>query len=151
MNKLEDFIIKNHLLYDKWVKKDDTKPPNLVLSRTWSGLLLLTQATAPSQNITKTIVDIAITLDPIMDDIGCYAREKYNHLINIDSWVHNRDYDKKEYINRVVMAYPPLEYILYWYLHADFETPFDLTEYAKQCSIMKSFAEEEFCKSVWSK
>jgi hypothetical protein len=67
-----------------------------------------------------------------------------------ESSLHNRDYDEKEYNNRVVGVYPALDFILHWYFESD-SKPFDLNEYSKLCSKMKSEAEKVFNKSVWSK
>jgi adenine-specific DNA methylase len=77
-------------------------------------------------------------------------RVKYNYLLDKNSWLHNRDYNKKEFINRIVVACQPLEYILDWYFTSDKETPFDLNEYAKQYDILKTEAEKVFKKSCWA-
>lgn len=146
---LTDLVSSNFLKYHKWNERNDTKPPYLVLSRAWTGLLLLTQATQKSHKLTNTIVDIARTLDPIMDKIDVHSREKYNHLLDYNDYIHNRDYDKEEFVNRIVMVYSPLEYILHWYNESDQETPFDLNEYARLCGILKKHAEQNFSKSIW--
>ena len=150
---LSDYINDKFELFNDQVGrgKKDTEVPGLVKSRAWTGLLLLTQATSKEQNLTSTIVEIAKILDPIMRDIGPYARDKYQYIIDPNSWLHNRDFNEKEYINRVVGAYPPLDFILHWYFEADAEPPFDLNEYSKLCSKMKSEAEKVFSKSIWSK
>lgn len=125
--------------------------PHLVLSRAFTGLLLLTQATSKDQNLTQTIVDISILIDPIMQQIGTYNREKYRNLMNIDSSIHNRDFNEEEYINRIVAACPPLEFIQTCYFESDEETPFDLNKFSELYSKIKVEAEKVFNKSIWSK
>lgn len=125
--------------------------PGLVKSRTWSGLLLLTQVTKSDQNLTDLIVQIAKILDPIMQDIGTYSMEKYNNLTNPKSSLHNRDFDEQLYADRLVALYPSLDYILNWYTESDDESPFDILKYANLCLKMKAEAEKVFDKSIWSK
>jgi hypothetical protein len=153
---LNDFISDKFSLFNEQVgrgyhDKDSSTPPGMVLDRAFTSLLLLTQATKPEHNLTNTIICIAELLNPIMQDIGTHNRVKYNHLLDIKSFIHNRDYDEKEFRNRIVMACQPLEYILDWYFTSDKETPFDLNEYATQYHILKDKAEKVFEKSCWSK
>jgi len=137
----------------KWkgTSRGNNVVPHLVLGRAFIGLLLLTQATKKEQNLTQTIVDISVLLDPIMQHVGTYNREKYRNLSNIDSSIHNRDFDEKEYINRIVAVCPPLEFIQTCYFESDDEGPFDLNEFSKLYSKIKSEAEKVFSKSIWSK
>jgi len=145
----DSFSVYNGLFYH--ALRDTNVVPNLVLSRAFTGLLLLTQATSKEQNLTQTIVDISILINPIMQQIGTYNREKYRHLMNISSSIHNRDFNEGEYINRVVAACPPLEFIQTCYFESDEESPFDLNKFSQLYSKIKSEAEKVFNKSIWSK
>ena len=153
---LNDFISDKFPLFNEQVgrgyhDKDSSTPPGMVLGRAFTSLLLLTQATKPEHNLTNTIICIAKLLEPLMQDIIRSNRVKYNLLLDTNSSIHNRDYDEKEFRNRIVVACQPLEYILDWYFTSDKETPFDLNEYATQYHILKVKAEKAFEKSCWSK
>ena len=148
---LDNLVDEKSKIFNDSVRGKGDKLPGIVTSRAFTGLLLLTQATKKEQGLTDTIIKIARLLEPIMGDIGTYSIEKYNNLLDPSSSLHNRDYDENEYLSRVVAVYPPLDYILHWYFESEKETPFDLNEYSKLCSIMKKAAEEAFDKSIWSK
>lgn len=156
---LDSFISDNFDVYNdqfghekrwKGTARESTVP-HLVKSRAWVGLLLLTQATKKEQGLTDTIVKIAETLEPIMRDLGPYNTEKYHTLLDSRSWVHNRDYNEKEYINRVVAVCAPLDFILTCYFESEKEAPFDLNEYASLYHKIKREAEKVFTKSIWCK
>ena len=144
-------------LYNSLVgqKKDTSKLPDLVIGRTFTGLLLLTQSTKPEQGLTDTIVSITELLAPLWKE---YARNnmvsrqsaKLTNMLNKDSWLHNRDYDLEEFRSRVVQADVNLSYVLDWYFESDEETPFDLTELARLASIIKTHAQKEFDKTCWA-
>lgn len=125
--------------------------PGIVKSRAVTGLMLLTQVTKPEQNLTGTIVKLANILNPALSNLGYVLTPKFEHVKNIESDLHNRKYDKKEYASRIVMVIPVLEYIQTWYFESDEETPFDLTEYSNTLAILKQEAEKQFQNSIWSK
>lgn len=157
---LDDYINDSFRVYNDQFKHEEiwkgtsrgtNVVPHLVLSRAFTGLLLLTQATSKDQNLTQTIVDISTLLDPIMQQIGPYNREKYGHLLDINSHLHNRDFDEKEYVNRIVAVCPPLEFIQTCYFESDEDAPFDLNKFSQLYSKIKIEAEKVFNKSIWSK
>lgn len=138
---------------EKWknTSRGGNVVPHLVLGRAAIGLLLLTQATNKKQNLTDTIVDIAILIDPIMKHIGVYNRDKYKALITKDSFVHNRNFNRKEFVNRIVAVCPPLEFIQNCYFETDADVPFDLNKFSVLYSKIKTEANIVFDKSIWCK
>jgi hypothetical protein len=157
---IDDYISDNFKVYNeqfshelKWkgTARGTNVVPHLVLSRASTGLLLLTQSTKKNQNLTEIIVEISILIDPIMQQIGKYNREKYENLMNINSSIHNRHFDEKEYITRIIAVCPPLEFIQTCYFESDEETPFDLNKFSELYSKIKKEAEEVFDRSIWSK
>jgi hypothetical protein len=146
---LDKFITSEHSKYDSWVINNEI--PSTVISRTWIHLLMLTQTTSKEDNLTELIVDLAQTLHPIVDHtLSPYnTRPKYEALIDLQNTIHSHHPEKQEYLNCLVFACPPLEYVLDWYSESDEENQFDLQKFNQLYKQLKSLAEAAFQDSVW--